>query len=65
MHNSLAIKNLAIALEALSRINAATTMYYRVKVLLTHEVDQATLENDKTRAPKAPPPRNYDDDIPF
>lgn len=66
MTNSLAIKNLAIALEALSRINAATTLYYRVETLLTHEVDKATLENDKTRTPKAPPPRNSDDDdIPF
>jgi hypothetical protein len=64
MHNSLAIKNLAIALEALSRINAATTLYYRVESLLEKEINRATLENEEPRTPPPAPP-NLDDEIPF
>jgi hypothetical protein len=63
--NTTAIKNLSIALEALSRINAATTLYYRVESLLAKEINQATLESEEPRTPPQAAPRNPDDDIPF
>jgi hypothetical protein len=63
--NSLAIKNLAIALEALSRIHGVATAYYRVESLLDQEINQATLENGEPRTPPSPTPVNLDDDIPF
>lgn len=58
MHNSMAIKNLAIALEALSRINGANYSFARVERLLGNEIQKA-------EDPPPQPPTTSNDDIPF
>lgn len=58
------IKELAIAMEALSRINGASTFMYEIENLLSEAIKQAKLE-DYTPEPKPKPAPNLDDDIPF
>ncbi len=62
MTNSLAIKNLSIALEALSRINGAKDTFVAIHELLLHEVEEAHKENHPIQTYT---PTNPDDDIPF
>jgi len=57
MHNSLAIKNLAIAYEALAHAGGVEDLQQQVKFLLNNEI---------TKAREVPPPATpNDDDIPF
>jgi hypothetical protein len=62
------IKNLSIALEALSRINngGATALFARIQAVLAEETSIQEKETRDRRRP-APPakPTSDDDDIPF
>ena len=58
MRNSLAIKNLSIAVEALSHC-MATDSAYEVKKLLDREIQKAKEEDE------APKSTHNDDSIPF
>lgn len=59
---SLNIKNLSIALEALSRINGQSSMMYSIEQLLQQEIDLAK-EQYPTEAP--PQAKTTDDDMSF
>lgn len=69
MSHSLEIKNLSIALEALSRIQSLGTSYYDVEKLLQAAIEKQVEENNPIQTWRAPaPPPNHkpiDDDIPF
>lgn len=62
--NTVAVKNLAIALEALSRINhpASGNMFEAVENLLDAEISRARKENNEAYKAST---NTSDDDIPF
>ena len=64
------IRNLSIALEAISRINGATTAYLTIENLLLQEIKEFQKEKEKEtqwppRARPAPTTPNPEDEIPF
>lgn len=64
MHNSLAIKNLSIALDALGHVRGAEDHFERIKDLLMDEIRVAEEINRKTYLEKKTE-HQTDDDIPF
>lgn len=58
------IKNLSIALEALSRI-AQCNYFYDVEHLLRDEVATYKKENQEASPPARPAATTFDDEIPF
>lgn len=64
---TLRIKNLSIALEALSRINSygASTSFYDVEKLLKVEIAELKKENERPIPSARPATTTPDDDIPF
>lgn len=61
--NSLQIKNLSIALEALSRIQQSSIAFDAIQDLLDEEIAKAKEYNETPIQPVSS--RNPDDDIPF
>lgn len=56
------IKELSIALEALSRVQGTDTYSAQISSLLQHQIDEANKENHPL---KPVHPSTSDDDIPF
>lgn len=64
MHNSLAIKNLSIALDALGHVHGTEDHFERIKDLLMDEIRVAEEKPDREPVPLVRS-TTADDDIPF
>lgn len=64
MHNSLAIKNLSIALDALGHVRGAEAHFERVQDLLMDEI-KAAEEKPEPVPPLVLRNRTIDEEIPF